>query len=144
MMYDVTVVEVAARRTLVVPAATTWAEFPGLWRELSGEVWACLRAGGVNGGCPNVMLYRDDVPNVEVGVVNDLPCPLTGRVVVSTLPAGLVATAVHRGPYAGLSLAHRAVREWCASQGLRLAGPRWEAYGPHREDPAVEVSWLLA
>jgi effector-binding domain-containing protein len=144
--YEVTVTDVAARPTAVVAAATTWQEFPTLWRELSDEVWACLRAGGVDRGCRNVMFYRDDVPHVEVGVELGRPCPLTGRVVASALPAGNVAMTVHRGPYAGLGSAHQAVVEWCAGQGLQLAGPRWEVYGPHHDDPAevwTEVYYLL-
>jgi effector-binding domain-containing protein len=147
MSYQVTVIDVAARPTAVVAAATTWQEYPALWKQLLDEVWACLRAGGIDRGCRNVMLYRDDVPNVEVGVELLQPCPLTGRVVASTLPAGQVATAVHRGPYAGLAGAHEAVLDWCATQGRRPAGPRWEVYGPHRDDPAelsTEVYWLLS
>ena len=92
------------------------------------------------------MLYWDDMPHVEVGVELHVPCPLTGRVAASTLPAGRVAMTVHRGPYAGLAAAHRAVLDWCAAQGRRPAGPRWEVYGPHRDDPAevwTEVYYLL-
>ena len=146
MSYEVTVTDVAARPTAVVPATTTWQEFPTLWRELSGEVWACLHAGGVDHGCRNVMLYRDDVPHVEVGVELLVPCTLTGRVVASALPAGQVAMTTHRGPYAGLTEAHRAVLDWCAAQGRQPAGPRWEVYGPHSDDPAevwTEVYYLL-
>jgi effector-binding domain-containing protein len=147
MGYQMTVTEVAARPTAVVPATTTWQEFPTLWKGLLDEVWACLHAGGVYRGCRNVMLYRDDVPHVEVGVELLVPCPLTGRVVASTLPAGPVAMTVHWGPYAELGAAHRAVLDGCATQGLRPAGPRWEVYGPHRDDPAevwTEVYYLLA
>ena len=147
MSYQVTVTDVAARPTAVVPATTTWQEFPTLWRELLDEVWACLRAGGVNRGCRNIMLYRDDVPHVEVGVELRVPCPLTGRVVASALPAGQVAMTVHRGTYTRLIAAHRAVLDWCAAQGHRPAGPRWEVYGPHSDDPAevwTEVYCLLA
>ena len=68
MSYQVTVMDVRARPTAVVPATTTWQEFPTLWRELLNEVWMCLRAGGVTRGCRNIMLYTDDVPHVEVGV----------------------------------------------------------------------------
>jgi effector-binding domain-containing protein len=92
------------------------------------------------------MLYRDDVPHVEVGVELRVPCPLTGRVVASALPAVQVAMTVHRGPYAGLAAAHRAVLDWCAAQGRQPAGPRWEVYGPHSDDPAAvwtEVYYLL-
>jgi effector-binding domain-containing protein len=146
MSYEVTAVDVVARPTAVVAATTTWQEFPTLWKELLDEVWACLRAGGIDRGCRNVMLYRDDVPHVEVGVELTRPCPLTGRVVASTLPAGQVAMTVHRGSYADLGSAHRAVSDWCAAHGRRPAGPRWEVYGPHHDDPTevwTEVYYLL-
>ncbi|MGI8916325.1 MAG: GyrI-like domain-containing protein [Chloroflexota bacterium] len=147
MSYQVTALDVVARPTAVVAATTTWQEFPTLWMELLDEVWACLRASGIHRGCPNIMLYRDDVPHVEVGVELSQPCPLTGRVVASTLPAGQVAMTVHRGSYAGLASAHQAVVDWCAAQGRGRAGPRWEVYGPHRDDPAevwTEVYYLLS
>jgi effector-binding domain-containing protein len=147
MSYEVTVADVVARPTAVVAATTTWRAFPTLWKGLLDEVWACLRAGGIDRGCPNVMLYWDDVPHVEVGVELSRPCALTGRVVTSALPAGKVAATIHHGPYAGLALAHRAVTDWCAAHGRRLAGPRWEVYGPHCDDPAelrTEVAYLLS
>jgi len=147
MDYQVSIVAAEARPTAVVAASTTWQEFPTLWRVLLDEVWACLRAGGVDSGCPNVMLYRDDVPRVEVGVELTGPCPLTGRVVASSLPAGQVAVTTHRGGYSRLGDAHRAVLDWCAAQGRQPAGPRWEVYGPHRDDPAevwVQVHYLLS
>lgn len=111
MSYQVTVTDAEARPTAVVAAATTWPEFPGLWKQLLDEVWACLRAGGITRGCRNIMLYLDDVPHVEVGVQLDQPCPLTGQVVASALPAGRAAMTVHRGAYAGLGAAHQAVRD---------------------------------
>src|SRR2546429_4348460 len=135
MSYQVNVTEVEARPTAVVAATTTWQEFPTLWKELLDGVWGCMGGGGGHRGCRNVMLYRDDIPHVEVGVALGQPCPLTGRVVASTLPAGQVATTVHSGPYGGLASAHRAVLDWCAAQGRQPAGPRWEVYGPHRDDP---------
>jgi effector-binding domain-containing protein len=147
MGYEVDLVDAAARPTAVVAATTTWPQFPALWRGLLDEVWACLRAGGIHSGCPNVMLYLDDVPRVEVGVELNQACPLTGRVVASSLPAGPAAVTEHRGGYAGLGDAHRAVRDWCAAHGRQLAGPRWEVYGPHRDDPAevwVRVHYLLS
>ena len=147
MSYQVTMTAVEARPTAVVTATTTWQEFPTLWRSLSDEVWACLHAGGIYRGCRNIMLYWDDVPHVEVGVELLVPCPLTGHVVASALPAGDVAMTVHWGPYSKLGDAHRAVTDWCAAQGKRRTSTRWEIYGPHDDDPAkvwTEVCWLLA
>jgi hypothetical protein len=146
MSYEAGVTNVLARPAAVVPATTTWREFPALWRELLDEVWACLHAGGITRGCRNTMLYWDNVPHLEVGVELLVPCPLTGRVVASALPAGRVAMMVRRGPYAGLAAARRAVRDWCAAQGERPTGTRWEGYGPHHDDPAqvwTEVHYLL-
>ena len=147
MTYQVTLMEVEARPTAVIPATTTWQEFPTLWRELSSEVWVCLRAGGIDRGCRNIMLYWDDTPHVEVGVELLVPCALTGQVVASTLPAGQVAMTVHWGPYSGLGAAHRAVTGWLTVQQIQMSGARWEIYGPHNDDPAkvwTEVYWLLA
>ncbi len=147
MAHAVTVVDVDAVPTAVVAATTTWPEFPSLWKPLLDEVWACLRAGGITSGCRNIMLYKDDVPNVEVGVMLDRPCPLTGRVVASALPAGRVARTVHYGSYAELGAAHRAVTDFCAVRSLPRTGVSWETYGPHRDDPAevwTEVTYQLA
>jgi effector-binding domain-containing protein len=147
MHYQVTVQDVDARPTAVVKATTTWREFPSLWQDLSEQVWTCLRAAGISTGCRNVMVYLDNVPHIEVGVLLNQPCPLTGRVVRSTLPAGPVATTVHRGPYRGLASAHRAVLEWCSDNALRPVGPRWEIYGPHDDDDSkvwTEIYWLLS
>jgi len=143
----VSLVEAESRPTAVVPAATTWPEFGSLWGQLLGEVWDCLRAGGINRGCRNIMLYLDSVPNVEVGVLVDQPCQLTGRVVASALPAGTAAMSVHRGPFGDVGTAHDAVLQWCAANGHQTSGIRWEVYGPHNDDPAqqwTEVYWLLA
>jgi effector-binding domain-containing protein len=147
MAYDVTVTDFAARPTAVVAAATTWQEFPALWGQLLGQVWDCLHAAGIFRGCRNIMLYRDSVPNVEVGVLLDQPCPLTGSVVASALPAGEAATAVQRGPFGDVGSAHDAVVQWCIASGRQRTGARWEIYGPHNDDPAqqwVEVYWQLA
>jgi hypothetical protein len=37
--------DVVARPTAVVGTATTWQQFPIVWKELLDEVWACLLDG---------------------------------------------------------------------------------------------------
>ena len=147
MSYEVAVKEVEARPTAVVPATTTWQEFPTLWRKLLDEVWACLNANGIYRGCRNIMLYKDDVPHIEIGVELLVPCPLTGRVIASSLPSGRVAMTTHWGPYSELGGANQAVTDWCDAQGKQQTGMRWEVYGPHNDDPArvwTELYWQLA
>jgi effector-binding domain-containing protein len=145
--YPVTVQTRVAQPTAVIAAATTWAEYPALWPKLLDEVYAFVRGGGATQGGHNVMLYRDDVPNVEVGIQVTGPFESNGRVTPSVLPAGEVASTVHRGPYDALDEAHVALKAWCGSHRHALTGVRWEIYGDWREDPAeleTEVCYLLA
>jgi effector-binding domain-containing protein len=150
MAGEVTVRSVEPTPTAVVAAATTWAEFPTIWRPMLDEVWGFLRGDAPEGLYQqghNVMLYHDDVPNVEVGVQVSGSFGPAGRVVASTLPGGLVATAVHTGPIARIGGTHQAVCEWSRANGYQLAGPRWEIYGdpdPATGDFGVTVCWLLA
>jgi effector-binding domain-containing protein len=144
--YEVTLRTTAASPTAVVAQETTWAEYPRLWPVLLDEVYAFVRGGGTTQAGHNIMLYRDDVPNVEVGVQVAGPFNASGRVTPSELPAGRVATTIHRGPYDGLGGAHAAVRAWCAAREHLLTGTRWEIYGDWREDPnelETEISYLV-
>jgi effector-binding domain-containing protein len=142
---------VEPRLTAVVAEETTWERFPQLWPQLLDAVYAVVRPrpelGGPEPGerWQNVMLYRDDVPNVEVGVLVSASFPREGRVVVSQLPGGRVARTVHRDGYAGLGAAHEAVQRHVAGSGLELAGPRWEIYGHPQDgrDPDIEIVYLL-
>jgi effector-binding domain-containing protein len=146
----VTIKTVEPVPTAVVAATTTWAQFPTAWAPMLDQVWRFLRGDAPEGLYDrghNVMLYKDDVPNVEVGVQVSGPFAPAGDVVASTLPGGLVATATHTGQIAQIGDTHQAVRQWSATHGYKLAGPRWEIYGD--PDPStghfdVEVFWLLA
>jgi effector-binding domain-containing protein len=132
MAVEVTVKTVEPTPTAVVAAATTWAEFPKLWGSMLDDVWSFLRGGapaGLHKHGHNVMLYKDEVPNVEIGVQVSGPFMPAGRVVPSTLPGGLVATATHTGPMSAIGETHRAVSEWSTANGYRPTGPRWEIYG---------------
>jgi effector-binding domain-containing protein len=149
MEHVVTIVTTTATPTAVVREATTWEAFPTRWGQLLDEVWAFVRGAGVAAG-RNVMLYADDVPNVEVGVEVSDPLPPSERVVASSLPAGRAARTADRGPPtpAGLAAAHAAVLSWCEANGEQTTGVRWEIYGHWRDDDpegfATEIYWLLS
>lgn len=143
---------VAAQPTAVVGQTTTWNDFPKLWGSLLDQVHEFVRprpelaTGRGDELWQNVMLYKDQRPDVEVGVLVSGPFESNGPVVSSALPAGEVATAVHRGSYAQLGITHDAVREYAAAHGRELAGPCWEIYGHAAPDPSeaeTQVFWLL-
>jgi effector-binding domain-containing protein len=144
--------KVDARPTAVVAQTTTWPEFPSLWGRLLDEVYRFVRgrpdlATGSGGEqWQNVMLYKDQRPDVEVGVLVSGSFEPEGRVIASVLPGGEVAAATHRGDYAQLGVTHQAVRDYAAAAGRELSGPCWEVYGHWRADPAeleTKVFWLL-
>lgn len=148
----VTFVKVDPRPTAVIAQTTTWKEFPSIWGRLLDEVYRFARSrtdlATGNGAelWQNVMLYKDDSPGVEVGVLVSGSFESEGRVIASYLPGGEAATATHRGDYARLGVTHDAVRDHVAAHGRELAGPRWEIYGHWREDPSeleTDVFWLL-
>lgn len=144
MEYEVTRVELPARLTAVVAQETTWEAYGKLWPALLDQVYSVVRDLDQQ-SWQNVMLYLDDQPSVEVGVLLEVPFEGDGRVVASELPAGAAATTVHRGSYEGMSDAHEAVTGWCAAQGLERTGVRWEIYGHGDVEPMeIEVYWQLA
>jgi effector-binding domain-containing protein len=149
MTVEVMVKTVEPTPTAVVAATATWAEFPKLWGPMLDRVWSFLRSDAPEGlyrQGHNIMFYKDDVPNVEVGVQVTSSFASAGPVVSATLPGGLVATATHTGPAAKIGDTHSAVREWSEANGYRLAGPRWEIYGdpdPSTGEFDVEVFWAL-
>ena len=129
MSYTVTETVVAAQATAVIGESTTWDAFPQLWPILLGEVWAVARASAEIEPNRNVMLYRDDVPNVEIGVevADAVRCDRASRLVE---PAGRSrrdddASRRLRGDRAGTP----AIIDWCDHHGLQRTGARWEIYG---------------
>ena len=143
---------VEARLTAVVARTTTWEDFPKLWGRLLGQVYEFVRdrpelaTGEGDELWQNVMLYKDQRPDVEVGVLVSGPFEPLGPVILSTLPAGEVAVATHHGDYAKLGATHDVVREYAAAHGRELAGPCWEIYGhatPNRSEAETDVFWLL-
>jgi effector-binding domain-containing protein len=148
----VTFANVDPRPTAVIAQTTSWAEFPSLWGQLLDEVYRFVRSRtdlATGDGAElwqNVMLYKDDRPDVEVGVLVSGSFEPEGRVIASELPGGEAATATHHGDYARLGVTHDAVRDHVVAHGRELAGPRWEIYGHWRADPSeleTEVVWLL-
>jgi effector-binding domain-containing protein len=100
--------------------------------------------------------FGQDVADVEIGwpvtgPVDALP-PLSdsepGEVGSSELPAGEVATIVHRGPYDTLGESYQRLETWVSEQGRSLDSGPWESYvdDPTEVDASevrTEICWLL-
>jgi effector-binding domain-containing protein len=127
-MYDIHLRQLPSTPLAVIRQQARPSELPRLVPELCGQVWNAVRAQQARGG-RHVAVYWDGSIRLEVGVELLGPFTVQGDVVRSATPAGMVASATHFGPYAGLRTAHDAVREWCAANQHRLAGPSWEVYG---------------
>jgi len=142
---NVSQLTVRAQPTAVIAETTSWEAYPHLWPRLLEEVWSVVRPrrSEIAPG-RNVMLYKDEVPNVEVGVEIGASFAPAGRIVASVLPAGRVAMVTHRGSW-DVWPAHRAVLDECDRLGLERVGPRWEIYGHFDEpgDEEVEIYYLV-
>lgn len=98
---------VEGRPTAVVAQATTWAEFTKLLGVPAGVRSTSLFAPRPATGCVMscgraMMLYKDQRPDVEVGVLVSGPFEAEGPAIQSALPARHAVTATHRGDYAEL------------------------------------------
>jgi effector-binding domain-containing protein len=143
--YPVTITEVEAQPLAVVRRRAPLNELGPTLKGAFDEVWAFLRTNGVTTN-HNVVLYFDQVFNLEAGVQVLSPLPPSQTVYTSETPSGRVATTTHWGSYDELPLAHTAIARSIIANGLLAAGPNWEVYGDWDDDPAkvrTDVYYLL-
>ena len=133
MQYQVELTHSPAIHTAVIRSRVRAEELSRFVPAACGEVWSFVRAAGLPRPGRHLALYLDGQGSVEVGAEVSEPFAGNERVHCSQLPAGLVATTVHLGPYARLGEAHTALRAWCAAQGHRFSGISWELYGHWEE-----------
>ena len=120
------------------------------------EVYKFLKNNRLEKAGHNDFIYRDAeneaIPLaagefiLEIGVQVAHPFTGDGRVICSTTPQGIAATALYTGPYDRLGKAHNAIRSWCLANGHSLTRVSWEIYGDWDEDPnklCTEVFYLL-
>jgi len=130
--YDVAIVPVPRIPTAVISRRVSKGELSRVVPECCGRVWTALRSQGVKGG-RNVALYRERGAIVEAGVELQAGFAPHGEIVLSELPAGRAASAVHCGPYQELGQAHDAIQQWCKANGHAFGAVCWEIYG-HWQD----------
>jgi effector-binding domain-containing protein len=133
----------------VVKRRAAKAQLGAVIQEACGTVWTALRSHQIKGG-RHIAVYLDTVFNLEVGVELTAPIAALGEVILSSLPAGEVATTTHFGPYQLLGNAHEAIQQWCAANGREPNQLCWETYGHWQDewnrDPSkirTDVFYLL-
>lgn len=140
MRYQVELLQSEAMHTAVIRSRVRSQELAQFVPEACGEVWSFIRSAGLPRPGRHLALYLDAQGTVEVGAEVFAPFVGNDRVHCSHLPSGAVATAIHLGPYGGLSDAHTAIRLWCAEHGHLPLNVCWELYGYWHEswnaDPA--------
>lgn len=129
MKYNIRFEPPGSRPLAVVRRRAGSGQLSRVVQEACGTVWSTLRAQKITGAGRHVAVYLDSQINLEVGVELDAPFAGCGEVIPSGTPPGPVASTTHYGPYGRLNEAHEAIRQWCAENGHRPAGPNWEVYG---------------
>ena len=150
MSYSIQIQQFPGRPLAVVRRRAARQQLSQVIPEACGTVWNAIRAQKVPGAGRNVAVYLDNEMNLEIGVELESPLAAAGDLISSSLPAGVVATTTHLGPYSRLGEAHQSVIQWCNSHGHELLRPCWEAYGhwvdEWNQDPSkirTDVFYLL-
>lgn len=123
-------------------------------KDLDTGFGAIMQQVGATGGTPAgapFVVYHEVIDehtdgDIEICVPIDAARDLSGDVECVEVPARLVASTTHRGPYDELSPAYHTLHGWIAEHGHQTAGPPRELYlnDPRSvppEDLLTEVQW---
>lgn len=134
----VKLVMVEARPLASIRATIPEAEISASLAVMLPEVWGHLtEVGAQMDGPPLTRIHSraDGKVDLEAGIPLKKPIEASGRIQASTLPAGLMATTWHVGPYHELSRTHERLEAWLAETGHVQRGGGWEIYWT---DPGIQ------
>ena len=159
MSYEVQVKNVDGGAIMGIRGRARRDNMPQVIRQLFDQFYADPPPGIPRG--LNIVFYEyygkqsetaEGIPLI-CGVQIDAPFSGHGKVVAASTPPGRVAMVTHWGPYSELNRAYTAIDQWGHAQEKPLtsdtifAGPSWEVYGHHNDNPAklqTDVYKLLA
>ena len=125
------IVTVERQLTAVVKTHVRMDEIPHAERSSRSKLAAALPSLNVGPLGQSFTLWRPSTEGrlyLEPGVVVARTFAAAGEVVPSELPAGRTAHFLLVGPYDGLPGAWKTLLDWCAGEGLKLAGINWQIY----------------
>ena len=150
MKYEVKVETLSPRILAAVRRRVPIQQISTAFKPALDCVWAFLRAHpGLRTDGHNIFLYHHENPAImpiDFGVEVVRAFAGEGDVECVTTPAGEAAVVLHRGPYAELSGAHQALRDWCRANGRNIGAHSLEIYGDWSEDPEkleTTIQYLL-
>lgn len=147
MTYEVVVQSVPAQVAAVVSARVPGDGIADFLGGVFAEVLQVAQAQGAAPIGPPFARYAVAEQEFEVTAGFPVSSPITasGRVVPNVLPAGDIATAVHRGSYEQIPEAFHAVIEWIERNGREIVSDPWESYldGPEVQEPRTVVCFPL-
>lgn len=131
MSYQCEVIEMTPQAAIALRAITTFHQLPKTIGDGMATLRRYLEEQSVIPAGPMYVKYvgppAHDFP-IEVGIAVTPQAPLASGLEVSQLPGGPAATCVHRGHYADLPHAYRALETWATAEGLSLTGDAYELY----------------
>jgi effector-binding domain-containing protein len=146
---DVTLVELPAKRAVVVRISGLVTDMPAMMGEAFSATSQAIGAAGASFAGHPFARYTGFGERIEaeVGFPFTGEVPETDRIAIVQLPGGLAAMTRHVGPYDGIGAAWERAQSWLRDHGHTPTGPAWECYLTGPEDPGppiTEVFWPLA
>ncbi|BDZ63459.1 GyrI-like domain-containing protein [Agromyces mangrovi Wang et al. 2018] len=151
-MTEITIAERAPQPTAGIRETVPMDQLPEFFGRAFHATMEAMRAQGVAPAGPPFGKYHG-VPgataDVEAGVPVAGAFETAGDVVARELPGGMIASALHVGPYDTLGDTYDAIRRHIVDEGRMPGGIMWECYvsDPEEEpDPATwrtDVCWLV-
>jgi effector-binding domain-containing protein len=142
--YEITVVEMPRRPTLVVQMVTPVADLGQRFLEHLPRVCDVAIAQGARlAGPPFVRYLGGDTRrvHVEFGIIVAADATPTGDVIAAELPAGPAARTIHTGHYDTLGDAHDALVTWTTRARRVASGPPIELYVSDPYDSDDPTGW---
>ncbi len=142
-----TIVTTERTPTAVVKVDAPMNKLPEMQRTARSTLAAVvptLDAGPVGLTCTRWRPPANGTLAMEPGMIVSKAFAPAGEVVPSELPAGRAAHHVLKGPFDGLPGAWKILFDWCAAEGLKLAGVNWEIYGVSQPDSSRQETSLYA
>ena len=139
---------VASVRAILPNHSAVGALFAEVYEALGEHVAAALGPNPGQGGQTLVLWYDTEFKETDVDGAAAFyvrcPAPDNGRMRVHELPAAMMATTIHHGPYNRINEAHEAVITWIDANNYRIAGADREIYlynrMPIRRDDSTYIT----